>query len=105
MKIEYLFFADCPSHEEGLARLRRVLAREGIEERVEVIEVKTDDQARKLGFIGSPTIRFDGRDIDPAGLEGQASALTCRVYRLPDGRYSALPSEEMIRRALYQEKE
>ena len=100
MKIEYRFFADCLSHEEGLARLRKVLAEEKIDVPVEVVEVKSDDQARRLGFIGSPSILIDGRDIDPTGLEGQITGLTCRVYRLAEGRFSALPSMEMIRGAL-----
>jgi hypothetical protein len=56
--------------------------------------------AERLGFPGSPTIRIDGVDIDPEGAEQMGTALTCRVYRLEDGRISPLPSQKMIRRAL-----
>ena len=100
LRIQYLYFADCPSHEEGLARLRKVLAERAAVPEIEIIEVRTEAQARRLKFIGSPTIRIDGRDIDPGGLMGENYALTCRIYHLPEGRFSPLPSEQMIREAL-----
>jgi hypothetical protein len=72
----------------------------GIDAPVQEIEVLTDEQARRLQFPGSPTIRVDGIDVDPAGGSQMGTALTCRVYLLEDGRYSPVPSKEMIRRAL-----
>ena len=33
---------------------------------IERIEVTTEAQARELGAVGSPTVRVDGLDIDPA---------------------------------------
>ena len=52
-----------------------------------------------LRFPGSPTIRVDGRDVDPAGA-GARPALTCRIYHLPDGRVSPVPSREQLEAAL-----
>jgi hypothetical protein len=66
---------------------------------VKVVKVETGEQARRLQFIGSPTILVDGRDIQPPA-EDAYYALTCRAYYLEDGRVSPLPSLEMIRRAL-----
>jgi hypothetical protein len=74
------------------------MAEEGISREVEVIKVETEDQARELRFVGSPTIRLDGQDIDPP-IDSRY-VLTCRAYRLEDGRISPLPSKNMIRRAL-----
>ncbi len=99
MKICFLYYEDCPSHEQALARLRQVMEEEGIQAEIEVIKVETEEQAQALQFIGSPTIRVDGRDIDPPPPDAYY-ALTCRAYRLEDGRISPLPSMEMIRRAL-----
>ncbi|NOZ28081.1 MAG: DUF2703 domain-containing protein [Chloroflexi bacterium] len=99
MKICFLYYEDCPSHEQALARLRQVMAEEGVQEEIEIIKVETEEQAQALQFIGSPTIRVDGRDIDPPPPDAYY-ALTCRAYRLEDGRISPLPSTEMIRRAL-----
>jgi hypothetical protein len=98
-RIELLYWEGCPSHPEALALLERVLAERGIDVDVEVREVLTDDEAAELCFPGSPTIRIDGRDIDPAGAASPPS-LTCRIYRLPDGRVSPVPSREQLEEVL-----
>ena len=99
MKIRFLYYEECPSHDVALERLRQVLAEEGIEAEIEVIKVETQEQAENLHFIGSPTILIEGQDIDPPPPNAHY-ALTCRAYRLEDGRISPLPSPDMIRRAL-----
>ena len=98
MRVSFLYYEECPSHDLALERLREVVAEEGISREVEVINVETEDQARELRFVGSPTIRVDGQDIDPPS--DSSYALTCRAYRLADDRISPLPSKDMIRRAL-----
>ena len=75
------------------------MAEENVRAEIEVIKVETDEQAQHLRFIGSPTIRVDGQDIDPPPPDAYY-ALTCRAYRLDDGRISPLPSPDLIRRAL-----
>jgi hypothetical protein len=100
MKIEFLYWEDCPSHPQAWKLLQEVLAEQSIDEPVEQIEVLTDEDAERLAFPGSPTIRVDGVDIDPAGADQMGTALTCRLYRLEDGRPSPVPSKEMIRQAL-----
>ena len=99
MRIDFLYFEDCPSHEQALDRLQKVLQEERVEADIEVIEVTTEEQALDLEFAGSPTIRVEEQDIDPV-LEQPNYALTCRTYHLEDGRISPLPSEAMIRRAV-----
>ena len=99
MHIRFLYYEDCPSHDQALERLRQVMAEEGIQAEVEVIKVETEEQAQRLHFIGSPTILVNGEDIDPPPPDARY-ALTCRAYRLEDGRISPLPSPDMIRRAL-----
>ncbi len=98
MRVSFLYYEDCPSHDLALERLHEVMDEEGIPNKVEVIKVETKEQARELRFIGSPTIRVDGQDIDPPS--DSHYALTCRTYRLADGRVSPLPSKDMIQRAL-----
>lgn len=65
---------------------------------LEVREVRTDEEAGREGFVGSPTIRIDGRDLQDPGEE--PAGLTCRVYRLSDGRISPLPDRRELREAL-----
>ncbi len=98
MRVSFLYYEECPSHDLALERLREVMAEEGIPSEVEVFKVETEEQARQLRFVGSPTIRVDGRDIDPPS--DSRYALSCRAYDLQDGRISPLPSKDMIRRAL-----
>jgi hypothetical protein len=76
-----------------------VLAARGIDQPVEIREVRTQEEAEALRFPGSPTIRVDGRDVDPAGAAGRP-ALNCRIYELPDGRASPVPTREQLEEAL-----
>lgn len=100
MKIEFLYWEDCPSHPQARSLLQEVMAELDLEALVEEIEVLTDEDAEWLAFPGSPTIRVDGVDIDPAGAAQMGTALTCRLYRLEGDRPSPVPSKEMIRQAL-----
>jgi hypothetical protein len=98
LRVSFLYYEECPSHDLALERLREVMAEEGIPDEVGVIKVETEEQAHELRFVGSPTIRVYGQDIDPPS--DSHYALTCRPYCLEDGRISPLPSKDMIRRAL-----
>ena len=98
MRVSFLYYEECPSYDLALERLREVMAEEGIPGEAEVVKVESEEQARELRFVGSPTIRVDGQDIDPP--RDSRYALNCRVYRLEDDRISPLPSKDMIRRAL-----
>jgi len=99
MHIRFLYYKDCPSHETALQRLREVLEEEGVQASVEVLEVRTESEAQEHSFVGSPTIRIDGRDIAPIS-EDAVYGLTCRAYYKEDGRISPLPPKDMIRKAI-----
>ncbi|HEX4518183.1 MAG TPA: hypothetical protein VH063_01250 [Gaiellaceae bacterium] len=98
-KIELLYWDGCPSYPEALDLLERVLAEQGVAAEVEVHEVHSHEEAEALHFPGSPTILVDGRDVDQEGADGQPS-LSCRIYRLPDGRVSPVPSREQLEKAI-----
>ena len=99
MKVELLWWEGCPSYPETLEDLTRVLREEGVEAEVDLVEVGTDEQAQREHFPGSPTIRLDGEDAI-AVPESEPFSLTCRVYRLRDGRISATPDPEDLRDAV-----
>lgn len=100
MTVEFLYWEECPSHEEAYERLTTVLADEGVGASIRRVQVFTDQQAAELCFPGSPTIRIEGRDLQPEVAAASPPSLTCRLYILEDGRPSPLPSREMIRRAV-----
>jgi hypothetical protein len=99
VRIEVLHWEGCPSTPEALDLLREVLAEHGVADEVEIREVATQAEAEALRFPGSPTIRIDGRDVDPAGADARPS-LTCRIYPLPDGRVSPVPARQQLEEAL-----
>ncbi len=100
MEVEFLFCAECPSHEAALDRLKKVLSEAGWRGTVRVTRISSLEQAHERNFPGSPTILIDGEDIDSEGRTGETPGLGCRIYRLEDGRISPLPSKRMIRAAL-----
>jgi hypothetical protein len=97
--IEFLFWDGCPSHPEARQLLDNVLAEHALEVEVKVREVRTQAEAEELRFPGSPTIRIDGRDVDPDGASARP-ALNCRIYRKPDGGPSPVPTREQLEAAL-----
>ena len=67
--------------------MRGVLAEKGIEAEVSLVAVNTDEEAQRLRFPGSPTIRVDGEDLFPVPVANAraAYALGCRMYATPEG--------------------
>jgi hypothetical protein len=98
MKVEVLYFDGCPTYEMATKTLREVLAEEGMEAEVHLVAINTDEEAQRLRFPGSPTVRIDERDLFPAP-EREAWRLGCRVYATPEG-LSGFPTTEMLREAL-----
>jgi hypothetical protein len=94
MKIELLYFNGCPNHLPAAERVRAILQQEGISGQVAEVEVTDESAAKALGFLGSPTIRVNGMDIEPDARGSADIGLACRRYQ------GGLPSEEMIRAAL-----
>jgi hypothetical protein len=94
MRIEVLYIEGCPNYLPTLDRLRTVLRQEALTAEVSEIEVIGASAAKALQFIGSPTIRIDGLDIESDCRTRSDTSFACRRY--PGG----LPSEELIRTAL-----
>ena len=99
-RVEFLWWRQCPSWARALEMLREEMGREGLDPNsIEVREVDTEAMARQRQFVGSPTIRVNGVDVQPPA-DGEPTGLTCRVYRRRDGRVSPLPDREDVREAI-----
>lgn len=97
--VEFLWWNGCPNWDRALSGLRAEMEAQGLDpSTIHLREIETDADAEASGFAGSPTIRVGGRDIADPGE--QPRGLNCRVYRLRDGRISALPDPLDVREAL-----
>ncbi len=98
-RVEFLWWEGCPSWERALGDLRAAMEEGGLDpEAIEVTRIETESDAKRESFVGSPTIRVDGEDIQAPGEEPHG--LTCRVYRRRDGHVSPLPDPVEVRAAL-----
>ena len=97
--VEVLWWRECPSWERAIELVREEMASAGLDpDALRVTEIETEEDARREGFVGSPTVRVDGGDIRSTGDE--PVGLTCRVYRKRDGRVSPLPDAADVRDAI-----
>jgi hypothetical protein len=108
MNVQLLWWEGCPSTETVRALVRETLddlGQTAVE--IEMLEIKTDEQALQQRFRGSPTILIDKLDLmqaidsAPELTDSDAEfALTCRLYRRRDGRISPTPDPADVRQAL-----
>lgn len=94
MRIEVLYFEGCPNHLPTLERIHQVLREEGCDAKVREVLVPDVETAHNVRFLGSPTIRVNGVDIEPTAKERKDFGLMCRRYA------NGIPSHELIREAV-----
>src|SRR5258708_35325549 len=99
MKIEVLYFDGCPNHKPAVERVQQVLREEGVS--AEVLEVNVSDAsiAQQVGFLGSPSVRVNGLDVEPDARAARDYGMMCRTYPV-DGRREGLPSREVLRQEI-----
>jgi hypothetical protein len=96
--VELLYFAGCPSYEQLLPAVRALAGEAGAELLLRAVE--TPEAAEAERFLGSPTVRVDGRDVEADAQRRTDYGLKCRIYRSSDAGQSPLPPETWIRAAL-----
>jgi len=99
VKVEVLTFEGCPNAHAARELVESVVAAVGSDAEIVFLNVPDPEAAERLRFLGSPTIRVDGRDIEPGGDDRTEYALACRVYRTEQGT-SGTPDESWLREAL-----
>lgn len=97
MEIEVLYSPDCPHYVTALQLVHEILAETGIAAQVELVRVETEDDAHRLEFVGSTTVRVDGVDVEPyVTFAAKDFGLRCRLYA-EDGEVLSWPSQRMLR--------
>jgi hypothetical protein len=98
--VELRWWPGCPSTERALADLQAALDELRLDQvDVRMTEIRTDQDAEDVRFVGSPSIMVDGTDIVPAA-DREPIGLSCRVYQHRDGRISPTPDPHDLRAAL-----
>ena len=103
MTVEILYFSGCPNHVPAVDCVREVLLEEGTPADMIEVEVKDAATAQQVGFLGSPTIRVDGKDVEPSARKTHAFGMMCRTY-VDGGRRTGVPPPEWIRAAVREAK-
>ncbi len=87
MNIELFYFKGCPNYERALEVIKEALLDCELTADIRMVNIKDQQDAVAKRFMGSPSVRIDGRDIEIADERKAAYSMRCRRYR--DG-------EEMI---------
>lgn len=94
IRIEVFYFEGCPNHSPTLEQIDAVLRHEDCNAEVREVLVPDAVTAQKVRFLGSPTVRVNGIDIESEASAGRGFGLMCRRYA------GGVPSQELIRAAV-----
>jgi hypothetical protein len=93
MRVELLYADGDPAAMPARQNLVEVLTEDAFETQIQMVAVATVADANLLEMHGSPSIRIDGEDIDPAGIG--PVGLHARDYGA-----GPVPDKDLIRRAV-----
>ena len=119
MRVQLLYILDCPWCVKTKKLIRESLEELGIEAGLEEILIDSDEKAEKYEFLGSPTVRINGKDIQEEVSKGQCLPCEeivkyeqestdfvkqecrcgCRIYFYKGNQYP-YPPKEMIKEAI-----
>ena len=97
--IEVLYVQDCPHYRGTLALVELVRTELGIDAELRTSLIVDQAAAEQARFPGSPTVRVDGRDVEPGSEPATEYIVGCRLYRL-EHRFAGQPEARWIRQAL-----
>lgn len=100
VRVEVLYLEGCPSHQAFLPHLRWLLHDAGVTAPLQLVRIESSEHAVRERFLGSPTVRIDGVDVDPTATGRTDFGLACRLYRHPDGTAHPFPADDWITRAV-----
>lgn len=97
--VEILYFERCPNRDAAVSLVEGVSSELGVEPEIRVVTVADVDDAVRKRFLGSPTVRVNGVDVEP-GADARADfVMGCRVYRTATG-YAGTPDATWVRSLL-----
>lgn len=100
--VEVLYFDGCPNHRGAVALVERLGAELGLDPEIRLVNVPDPEAAERRRFLGSPTVRVGGRDVEPGADSRSDYVVSCRVYPSERG-LAGQPDARWVREALLRE--
>ena len=97
--VEVLFFDGCPNVDIAMSHVQEAIVQAGILADVRAVRVEEGADAVRLRFLGSPTVRVGGVDVDAAARARTDFGMQCRVYAT-NVRLTGAPPVSWIEAAL-----
>ena len=98
MEIEVLYFDGCATWRAAVSGVQEVLSELGLREEVRLVSVDSREEAEQLRFLGSPTVRVNGKDVEPR-TASEGFGMECRLYWV-DGKPTGSPPKLWIKNAI-----
>jgi hypothetical protein len=76
-----LAFPGCPNRAGAITLVERGYAELGSNAEIQILDITDQQTAEQARSLGSPTIRVNGRDIEPGAEECIEYLHTCRLYQ------------------------
>ena len=99
MKIELLVFDGCPNSEPTEKLIRETVSELGADGSIEIVKVVNNDDAVAKRFLGSPSVRVNGKDLEVEEDGTTQYSMRCRIYRTDEGQ-AGVPSKELLTKAI-----
>lgn len=98
--VDVLYIEGAPGLDETLAVVREAMAERGAALSLRMIKIESQEQALRERFLGSPSVRVRGRDVEAFRQNDLRFGFQCRLYPRPDGAWAHAPTKEMLLLAL-----
>lgn len=89
-QVEVLVLEGCREIEATIEEARRAIVAAKVDSDLLVHVVQSDEEAQRLRFLGSPTVRVDGIDVEISAHGRVDYGLQCRLYSVA-GQVACLP--------------
>ncbi len=99
MKIELFVFEGCPNSDPTEKLIRETVSKLGVDGEIEVVKVADNDDAVAKKFLGSPSVRVNGKDLEIEENETTQYSMRCRIYRTDEGQ-AGVPSRSLLKKRL-----
>ena len=97
--IELLFVEGCPHARQALAEIERAVRWASVPADISLRRVGDVHEALRVQFLGSPSVRVAGCDVEPGAEARSDYGIKCRLYRAA-GSAGGTPPALWLREAL-----